>query len=81
MITIVDLLEFRGWNVAAVLVESPVVEPVDIRGRLGTNVRGIAPGPPWFDQLGLVQAINRLGERVVMRLSGQSKIGSAFGPG
>ena len=69
MIAIVDLFEFRGWQVTAVLVESPVVEPVDIDGRLGANVRGITPGPLWLDQLGLVEAIDRFGERIVMRIT------------
>lgn len=58
--------ELCWWDVAAVLVEPPVVEPVDpFSGGVLEVVEG-APGCLSFDQLGLVQAVDRLGEGVVI---------------
>ena len=64
------VLGFCWGDVAAVLVEPVVVEPVDplCRGDLD-GVLG-APRTARLDQLGLVQAVDRLGQRVVEALTG-----------
>ncbi len=70
----VGRLELGGWNVAAVAVESLGVVPVHPRQR---GEFDLVDGLPWsllgpVDQLGLEVAVDRLGEGVVVALSGQS---------
>ena len=62
-------LELGGWEVAAVLVEAAVVEPVDPLGGGDLDVVDALPGPSRLDQLGLVEAVDRLGEGVVERVA------------
>ena len=66
MLSVVGRLHLDGWDVAAVLVEAVVVEPVDPFGSGVFDLVDGAPGLAWFDQLGLVQAVDRFGERVVI---------------
>jgi len=68
--SVVEVLGLDGWDVAAVLEQPAVVEPVD---PLGGRVLDVIDGLPrlaWLDQFGLVQAVDRLGESVVIRLTG-----------
>ena len=68
MLSVVGGLEFDGWDVAAVLVEAAVVEPVDPFGGGELDLLDGPPGLAGFDQFGLVEAVDRLGERVVEEL-------------
>jgi len=63
--SVVGVFEVGRWDVAAVLVEAPVVEPVDSFGVGVLDVLDGAPGAAGLDQLGLVQAVDRLGQGVV----------------
>ena len=47
-----------------------MVEPVDPFGGGVLDVIDGLPRLAWFDQLGLVQPVDRLGQRVVIRLTG-----------
>ena len=69
MLSVVGGLEFDRWDVAAVLVEAAVIEPVDPAGGGQLDVLNAAPGLAGFDQFGLVQAVDRLGQRVVVELT------------
>jgi hypothetical protein len=68
-VSVVGRLQFDRWNVTAVLVEAVVVEPVDPFGGGQFDFFDAALGFAGFDQLGLVQAVDRLGQRVVIRAS------------
>ena len=79
--SVVDGFEDRGWHVAAVLVEAPVVVPVDpFRGGDLDGV-DVSPGPLPADDFGLVQAVDALGERVVIRRSDRADGGLDAGFG
>ena len=65
-LSVVGGLKLDGWDVAAVLVEAAVVEPVDPLGGGDLDVVDGPPGLAGFDQLGLVQAVDRLGQGVVV---------------
>lgn len=57
MVSLVERFALGWWDVAAVLVQASVFEPVDVLGGgVFDGVRG-APGALGFDQLGLVQAL------------------------
>ena len=65
MFTVVGGLQFCWRNVSAVLVEPSVIEPID---PFGGDILDLLDGPPRapvFDQLGLVQTVDRLGERAL----------------
>src|SRR4051794_26601303 len=65
--TVVSLLHLRGREVAAVLVAAAMVEPVDpFRGGELGLVKA-APRVGFLDQLGRVEAVDRLGQGVVER--------------
>lgn len=76
--SVVVVLELGGWDVAELAVESAVVEPVDPGEGLQLDVLRVAPGAPPADELGLVEAVHRLGERVVVALSGQCRAGRVW---
>ena len=63
-------LELGGRDIAAVLVESAVVEPVDPFGGGQFDFLDGAPRLPRLDQLGLVEAVDRLRQRVIEGLTG-----------
>jgi hypothetical protein len=65
--------ELGGWHVVAVAVEALGVVPVHPRQRRQFDVVDCGPRALLgaVDQLGLVVAVDRLGERVVEALSGQ----------
>jgi hypothetical protein len=59
----------RPGDVAAGFAEPPVVVPVDVLQGGDLELLSGAPGPAWLDQLGLEQAVYRLGQRVVVRVA------------
>lgn len=63
------VLGFGGWDVAAVLVQATVVEPVDPLGGGVLDSVGGAPGPSGSDELGLVQPVDGLSEGVEAPMS------------
>ena len=65
-LSVVGRLQFDGWDVPAVLIEAVVVEPVDPFGGGEFDLLDGPPGLAWFDQLGLVQAVDRFGQGVVI---------------
>ena len=67
LLSVVGRLQFDGRDVAAVLVEAVVVEPVNPFGGGHFDVLDGASRLVWFDQLGLVQAVDGFGECVVPR--------------
>jgi hypothetical protein len=72
---------FHRWHVLAGAVDAPVVVPVHPFERRELDVVERAPGSFTVDELGLAESVDGLRECVIIGLSGQSKIGSAFGPG
>jgi hypothetical protein len=66
-LSVIGRLQFDGWNVAAVLVEAALVEP---NYPFGGGQFDLLDGPPGLagsDQLGLVEAVDGLGQCVVIR--------------
>jgi len=61
--------ELRGWHVPDWFEQAAVVEPVDPDERRVLNVVDVAPRPAAPDDLGLVQAVDGLGECVVVRVA------------
>ncbi len=84
MFSVVGILEFGRWDVAAVLVEPSEVEPVDPFGGGQFDLFDGLPRAVLLDQFGLVEAVDRLGEGVVVRIantangSGDPDLGEAF---
>ena len=73
---IIALLGFGGRDVANGFEQPPVVEPVDpFEGRIFDGLER-SPRPPPVDHLGLVKAIDRLGQRVVIAVADASTDGS-----
>lgn len=70
MFTVVERLEFGRRNIAAVLVEASVVEPVHPFQRGDFHMFDCSPWPAGFDQLGLLEPVDRFGERVVVARPG-----------
>src|SRR6476660_1752664 len=67
-LTVVGVLQFCWRNVSAVLVEPSVIEPID---PFGGGILDLLDGPPRapvFDQLGLIQTVDRLGKRIIERI-------------
>ncbi len=65
--TVVGGLQFCWRDISAVLVEPSVVKPIDPLGSGVLDLIDGAPRTPMFDHLGLVQAVDRLRERIVPR--------------
>ena len=61
-------LELGRRDHADLAVEATMVEPVDVLESLELDVIEAAPRSP-VNQLGLVQAVERFGERVVVRVT------------
>ncbi|MDP9434148.1 MAG: hypothetical protein M3P93_02720 [Actinomycetota bacterium] len=57
-------LVFDGWDEADLAVEAAVVEPVDVLGDGDLEVVDAPPRPAVADELGLEQAVERLGQGV-----------------
>jgi hypothetical protein len=70
MLSVIGRLQIDGWDVAAVFVEAAVVKPVDPFGGGQLDLLDGAPGLARFDQLGFVEAVDGLGQRVVIGLTG-----------
>jgi hypothetical protein len=85
VLSVVGVLQFDRWDVAAVFVEAVVVEPVDPFGGGQLEFLDRAPGLAWFDQFGLVQAVDGLGQGIVIGASDgpdgglDTGFGEAFG--
>lgn len=86
-LTVVGGFQFCWPNVAAVFVESAVVESVDpFQGRDFDLVSG-APRAAGFDRFGLLEAVDRLGQSIVIGVSGgpdrgvDTGLNQAFGEG
>jgi hypothetical protein len=67
VVTVVRCFRLDRCEVVAVFVGAAVVEPVDPFGGGDLEVIEAFPWPPGFDQLGLVEAVDCLGEGVVER--------------
>ena len=82
---IVLLLSFGGWDVANGFEQPLVVEPVDPFERGVFDRFEVAPPPAPVDHLGLVKAIDRLGQSVVIAIADtadrrlDARFGEAFG--
>jgi hypothetical protein len=79
VLRLVGGLHLDWWDVAAVLVEAVVVEPVDPPAG---GVFDLVDGPPglaWFDQLGFVQAVDGFGGRVVIGAADRADRGPDVG--
>ena len=83
--SVVVVFGFGRWDVAAVLVQAAVVEPVDPFS--GGVLHGVG-GPPraaGFDQFRLVKPVDRLGQGVVIAVAAGADrgdrpgLGQAFG--
>jgi hypothetical protein len=68
-LAIVGGLEFSGWDVADLTVESVVVEPVDVAQGGEFDLLEGAPGSVPADQFGLEQPDGRLGQAVVVAVA------------
>jgi hypothetical protein len=64
VLTVVRVLEFDRWDIAAGFEQAAVVEPVDVLECGDLDLLDGAPRATWLDQLGLEQADQRLGQRV-----------------
>lgn len=73
--------QLSGWEHPYRAVEASVVEPVEVLQGGQFEVVKFSPGAMRADDFGLEQLIEAFGQGVIVALSGQSKIGSAFGPG
>ena len=75
MLSVVGRLQIDRWDVAAVFVGASMVEPVD---PFGGRQFDFLDGAPWLarsDQLGFVQAVDGLGQRVVIGAADRSDRG------
>src|SRR4029450_10916170 len=68
-LTIVGGLEFSGWEVADLTVESVVVEPVDVAQGGEFDLLEGAPGSVAAGQLGVDEPDGRLGQAVVVAVA------------
>jgi len=69
-LSVVGGLQLDRWNVTAVLVEAVAVEPGYPPCRFQFDFLDGAPGLVRFDELSLVEAVDRLGQGIVVTLSG-----------
>ena len=69
------------WDVSAVFVETSAIEPVDPFGGGDLDLVHGAPGPLGPDQLGLVEPVDGLSQRVVERRADSADRGQDAGLG
>jgi hypothetical protein len=69
-LTVVGGLGLGGWDHAELAVQPSVVSPVDVLEQRELELLDGAPRPVPCDQLGLELPDRRLGEGVVVRLTG-----------
>ena len=69
MLSVIGRLQIDGWDVPAVFVEAAVVEPVDPFGGRQLDFFDGPPGLARSDQLGFIQPVDSLGQRVVTALT------------
>src|ERR1017187_2135166 len=75
---VVGGLELCRWDPADLSVQTSVVEPIDIREGLVLDI--VEPGPrATVDELRLVQAVEGLGEGVVVRVPARAHRGGDTG--
>jgi hypothetical protein len=81
VVRVVLLFELCRWNVAAGGVQPSAVEPVDPFQGFELDVVEVAPRSAATDQLGLVQADQRFGGRVVVGVcdAADTRHGAEFG--
>ncbi len=72
VLLIVRRLEFYGWHVAERFEQAAVVEPVDPHDGRVLDAVDVAPWTSSPNHLGLEQADDGLGERVVVRIADAS---------
>src|SRR6186997_3342583 len=65
-------LELGGRDHAQLAVQAAVVEPVDVLKRGVLHVVEPPPGASMADQRGLVQAVERLGQRIVVAVAARA---------
>jgi len=68
-LTVVQVFELGGWDASEFVEQAPVVEPVD---PLQGGELEVVEAPPWSlvpDEFGLVEPVDRLGERVVVAVT------------
>lgn len=68
-LTIVSCFGFGGWNVADRPEQAAVIEPVDPFERRQFDGLQIAPRTAFMNDFRLVQTVNRLGQRIVVRVA------------
>ena len=73
-LTVIDLLELRRRDHVASRVESSVVPPLDPQSRLQFDVVDASPRPTAIDELCLVEAVDCLGERIVVGITLGSRL-------
>jgi hypothetical protein len=69
VVTVVGGFVLGGWDVAEGSVEAGGVEPVDPDEGLELDLVELLPGSAAFDDLGLEQPDDGLGQRVVVRVT------------
>ena len=69
MVSVIGLLDFDGCAVVELAVESLVVPPPHVLQIGQLDLFDGAPGSSAADQFGLLQTVDRLGERVVERVA------------
>ena len=67
--TVVEVFELRRWDAAEVVEDGAVVEPVDPFEGGEFEVVEAAPGAFVADKFGLVEAVDGLGERIVVAVA------------
>lgn len=72
VLIVVDFLELDRRDHPDLAVESTMIEPVDVLGRRELELVDALPGPAVADQLGLEQRVERLGQRIVIRIPGRA---------
>jgi len=82
-LSVVVVLEFGGWDVAKLAMETLVVEPFHPRKCGQFDVLDVAPGSLAADQFCRVEPVQRLGEAVVIRVTDATadSDGSGFNTG
>src|ERR1700694_1923325 len=68
----IERLNLGRWHVAKSTVQTPVIPPVDPLSGCKLDLLERAPRASLADQLGLVEAVHRLGQRVVIRISARA---------
>ena len=68
-LVMIERLKLGRWHVAKSTVQTPVIPPVDPLSGCQLHLLERAPWTSLADHLGLVEAVDRLRQRVVIRVS------------